>query len=203
MIRRPGRAAAAAAGGSVLAAAISSACCWLPLVLIVAGASAVGVSAVFDRFRPLFLALSVLLLGVGFYLNYFRRQPCRDGDSCATGDRRLRRFSRTMLWMAAVGVVVFAFFPSYVGALLGNSSSADITPHHTVTLLVDGMTCDGCAITVEQSLLRVPGVTAASVSYDSGHAVVVLDPESSVLDSVLIDAVEEAGYEAALIKKRE
>ena len=61
-----------AATGSVLAAMASSACCWLPLVLMGVGLSAAGVGTFFERYRPYFLVVAVVLLGVWFYFNYFR-----------------------------------------------------------------------------------------------------------------------------------
>ena len=53
-------------GGSVVAAVLSSACCWLPLLLLAFGASAAGVSAFFERWRPAFLVVAIGLLGAGF-----------------------------------------------------------------------------------------------------------------------------------------
>lgn len=188
-----------ASAGSVLAAAIASACCWLPLLLIVVGASAAGVAAFFDQVRPWFLGASVMLLAVGFYLNYFRRETCAEGDACATPSRKLQRTSRIMLWTATVGVVVFAFFPNYVGALIGGEpAAADGAIVSQVTLAVDGMTCDGCAVTVEQALIKVPGVVAAFVSYDDKRAVVTLDPASPASTRNLIAAVSWTGYTATL-----
>lgn len=185
-----------AAGGSVVAAAIASACCWLPLALILVGASGVGVSAFFEQFRPWFLGISALLLGAGFYFNYFRRERCEEGAACATPNRKLQRTSRVMLWVAMVGVLAFAFFPNYVGALLGGTANADT--EGTIVLDVGGMTCGGCALTVEQALLRVPGVASAQVSYEEARAVVTLDPESGVSADALVEAVENTGFEAAV-----
>ena len=186
-------------GGSVLAAAIASACCWLPLLLIVIGASAAGVSAFFDQVRPWFLGASVILLAGGFYLNYFRREECEEGAACATPNRTLQRTSRIMLWIATVGVLAFAFFPNYVGALLsGASAQVNSASPEPITLTIDGMTCDGCAVTVEQALLRVPGVLSATVSYEESRAVVTLDPVAPTSTDNLIAAVGWTGYAASL-----
>jgi copper chaperone CopZ len=187
-----------ASGGSVLAAAIASACCWLPLLLIVAGASAVGVSALFEQVRPWFLAASAVLLVVGFYLNYFRREKCEDGEACATPNRKLQRTSRVMLWIATVGVLAFALFPNYVGALIGRQAGDDDALSTQVTLTVEGMTCGGCAVTVEQALLKVPGVVSANVSYEESRAVVTLDSAAPASTNNLIAAVSWTGYTATL-----
>lgn len=188
-----------AAGGSVFAAAVASACCWLPLLLIVVGASAAGVSAFFDQVRPWFLAASVILLAVGFYLNYFRREECEEGAACATPNRTMQRTSRVMLWFATAGVLAFALFPNYVGALLGGASAeADSAAAQPVALTVTGMTCDGCAVAVEKALLQVPGVVGAYVSYEEGRAVVTLDSIVPASTEDLIAAVNKSGYTASL-----
>lgn len=193
------RKSAWAAGGSVFAAAVASACCWLPLLLIVVGASAAGVSAFFDQVRPWFLAAAVVLLAVGFYLNYARREMCEEGAACAAPNRKMQRTSRVMLWFATVGVLAFALFPNYVGALLGGASAeADGAAMQAVTLTVDGMNCDGCAVTVEKALLQVPGVVGAYVSYEESRAVVMLDSIAPATTEDLIAAVHETGYTAAL-----
>ena len=187
-----------ASGGSVLAAAIASACCWLPLLLIVVGASAGGVSVLFEQTRPWFLAVSGALLALGFYLNYFRREKCEDGEACATPNRTLQRTSRVVLWVATAGVLAFALLPTYVGALVGDRHGAEQGSARRVILKVGGMTCGGCAVTVEQALLKVPGVMAARVSFEEGRAVVTVDPASPAPAQSLVGAVAWSGYTASL-----
>lgn len=75
------RSASRWAGGSVLAAAAASACCWVPLLFLAFGASAAGVSAAFERLRPLFLGVAGVSLAVGFYMSYFRKTRC-EGEAC-------------------------------------------------------------------------------------------------------------------------
>ncbi len=194
-----GRGMRIAAGGSVLAALLASACCWLPLLLLVFGVSALGVSAAFEKVRPLFLIVAALLLVVGFHLTYFRKEKCAPGSACDVPNRKLRRLNRIMLWTAAVMVALFAFFPNYVGILLGGgdagaSAAAGIDPAQEIHLAIDGMTCAACAVQIEKTLRAVPGVNAADVHYDDGSARVVVDAVSPPSRSQLAAAVEEAGY---------
>jgi copper chaperone CopZ len=60
-----------------------------------------------------------------------------------------------------------------------------------VTLEVGGMTCPGCARTLETSLARMEGVAAVSVRYPQRRAYVVCG--RSLPDSSLIAAVRGAG----------
>ena len=64
----------------------------------------------------------------------------------------------------------------------------------TIVLAVEGMTCDGCARTLERVLGAVDGVTRAAVLYPSATARVETD--GGVPDPALLDAVRAKGYRA-------
>ena len=70
------------------------------------------------------------------------------------------------------------------------------TNERAVTLAVEGMTCAACQTHVEHALRETPGVTEASVNLMTHSARVVYEPTVARLES-LIDAVREAGYDAA------
>jgi copper chaperone len=65
----------------------------------------------------------------------------------------------------------------------------------TITLKVDGMTCQGCVQNVTNLLKGVEGVTGVAVTLEPGRAVV--DTDGSVAAERLVAAVTDAGYEAA------
>ena len=58
------------------------------------------------------------------------------------------------------------------------------------TLAVSGMTCGGCARTIERVLARVPGVTSAAVDFSRGLAI----GNGSTTPPDLGAAGEAAGY---------
>ncbi len=62
------------------------------------------------------------------------------------------------------------------------------------SLAIRGMTCASCVARVETALLKVPGVTGATVNLATEHAAV--SAGAGVDDRALIAAVEKAGYEA-------
>jgi copper chaperone len=66
----------------------------------------------------------------------------------------------------------------------------------TVTLKVNGMTCQGCVRSVKRVLERVPGVIGAEVDLERGQARVQID-QAKVAPGALKAAIEQAGYEAA------
>lgn len=189
--------------GSVVSAAASSACCWLPLLMVATGFSVAGASAFFERFRPLFLVIAVILLGIGFYLNY--RPPkvaCGPDGSCAPSGSRFRRWNRGLLWSSALLVTALAFFPSYVGRVIGASAmSSEESVSSVLVLGIEGMTCAGCEAAVEAALLELPEVLAAEVSYGESQGIVQLAPGASPSEMALKAAVGKAGYTLASVSE--
>jgi copper chaperone CopZ len=166
----------------VLAAALSSACCWLPLLLLAFGASAAGVSTFFERWRPLLAAVAFVMLGIGFYLVYFRRSTCTDegcgAATCAPHAGGRSVFTQVMLWTATVLVVAFVLFPRYVGVVArvayGDSQPAASAPSVAAITVqryaVEGMTCAACAVTLQADLATIDGVARANVDYETKSA---------------------------------
>jgi|GEM_PF-124361 len=195
-------AGAAATAGSVVTAMLSSACCWLPLTLLAFGASAGGLSAFFERWRPYFAGVSIVMLSLGFYLAYFRAHTCSDDGHCSVRARRRLRLTRATLWVSAVVVVAFVSFPKYAGALVeaikGGASAAQpasVNPaSSTMVYDVQGMTCPACAATLRADLATIPGVESADVDFTSGTARVrVVDP---AVGAALEDTVRRHGFTA-------
>jgi len=198
-----GRGGALAAAGSVGAAVASSACCWLPLTMLAFGASAAGASAFLERWRPYFAVGAIVLLGLGFYLAYFRAGACREDGCCDARARRRMRVTRISLWIAVV-VVAFVSFPRYVGALLEvfedqtvEQVSAVQAAERTLVFEIDGMTCEACAVTLRADLVKIDGVITAEVDYPTKSATVrAADP--AVADRVR-DAAKRHNYTATRI----
>jgi copper chaperone CopZ len=110
-----------------------------------------------------------------------------------------------MLWIATVVILLFALFPHWFGLIFGSSSTSSTTAtadrdQHQIVLKVDGMTCEGCAATVQQSLRKVPGVTHVEVEYARSEAVVTADACRPLSPDSLIRAVRDAGYDAQVKK---
>ena len=184
------------------AATLASACCWLPLLLIGFGVSAGGLAAFFESTRPLFLGVMAAVLTLGFYTAYLREEKCEPGSECETANRRLKRFNRGSLWIATVGAAVFAAFPYYVDRLpLGEAEAA--TPAQALQVAevlvvgIEGMTCSGCAVTVEQTLRQTPGVLSAKVFFEDARAELRLDPSAPATRDVLSEVLRNSGFSIA------
>ena len=59
-------------------------------------------------------------------------------------------------------------------------------------ILIEGMMCNHCRMTVEKQLAAVAGVSSAAVDLETRTATVVCD--ASVTDEVLFAAVEKKGF---------
>ena len=62
----------------------------------------------------------------------------------------------------------------------------------------DGMTCEGCAVTLDNELVRVAGVLNVEVQFEEGKALVKVDSTSPPSTESLIAAVEKVGYKGGL-----
>ena len=67
-----------------------------------------------------------------------------------------------------------------------------------VTLKIDGMTCGGCVKSVTRVLSQLDGVAQADVSLEKAQAIVNFD-ENKVQLAALVEAVEDAGFDAEVV----
>ena len=214
--------------GAVFTAIIGSACCWLPLLLIAFGFSAAGVGSFFEAYRPFFLSAAFLLLAFAWYVTYrpaigrawmplggkeaqgpaevccieegaaAAAQPC-----CPTAASRRRWFQQIMLWVATGVVIAFAFFPSYLKFFLAGGGDhapvANSSLVRTTTFAVRGMTCEGCAALVENTVKDIPGVLSAKVDYDQNRMVVSTQACCPVPVEPIVQALKKAGYRGEVV----
>ena len=191
--------------GAIGVAVLASVCCIGPVVLAGLGIGAVTAAQQFAPLRPYFLALTAVLLGLGFYFAYRKPRPAAvcDGEACEMP--RVARWGRPLLWIATVMVVALVTFPYYYGPLRAAFDKpeqvapvpAKAAQLATVGLKVSGMTCGGCAVSVKNALLETPGVTAAEVDWEAGRVKVQYDA-ARVTTTKLLEAVNKTGFKAAL-----
>lgn len=63
----------------------------------------------------------------------------------------------------------------------------------SLTIKVEGMSCNGCAERIRSGVAAQPGVRTAVVSFDQGQARVLYDPRA-VDENRLVDAVQKLGF---------
>lgn len=64
------------------------------------------------------------------------------------------------------------------------------------TIKIGGMSCNGCAQSITEVLLALPGVTMAEVSLVTGKADITFAPEQTERPA-LARAIDDAGFEAS------
>jgi len=108
-----------AAMGVVGAAVAASACCIGPVVFSLVGAGALGASAVkLEAYRPWFLGLTLVLVGVAFFSAYrpAANESCSaEGGTCTPASKRT---AKIMVWIATALAVLLITFPYYIGYLM-------------------------------------------------------------------------------------
>jgi mercuric ion transport protein len=89
----------------ILAAIGASVCCVGPLVLLALGIGGawIGNLTAFEPYRPLFIGLMLLFLGVAFRKLYLVPKVCAPGVACA--DPQATQRQRLLFWSVAVLVL--------------------------------------------------------------------------------------------------
>ncbi len=106
------------AAGSLLGAVAASACCVIPLALVTLGASGawIGSLAALEPYKPYVATVTLVLIGLGFWQVYFRKQPvCEPGTYCTRPESSV--ISKVALWLATA-LVLLALTMSWWAPLL-------------------------------------------------------------------------------------
>lgn len=182
------------AAGSVVTAIVASLCCLGPTVLAVLGVGSLGAFAAFEKYRPYFIGLTALLLGLAFYLAYRKRQVrCEDGTCKVEG---AGKWNKIGIWGATVLAALAIAYP-YLAAKPSPAKNTAFAPKASVVLNIEGMTCNACATGIQNTISDISGFLSASVDYETKKAHVAYDP-AVVKPEVLISRINGIGYAATL-----
>ena len=96
---------------TALTAVAASLCCILPVTVALLGVGSAAFGAWFEPWRPVFVAVTVVLLGIAFYQGY-RPVNCGPDEACAV--RTSRRRQRVFLWIVTGVSTLLMAFPYYV-----------------------------------------------------------------------------------------
>lgn len=171
--------------GSLSAAVAASLCCTVPLAAAGLGLGAASLGSVLQPWRPLLIAVAAVFLAKGFYDAYKPLPDC--GEGCAPKSRRGIRIG---MWLTTAVALSLLGVPYVTGSAGGSKPPAGSLVYH-----VEGMTCEGCEATVEQTIRSVKGVRSVDASFKDSRAVVDFDPKTGKPEDVLA-AIERSGYRA-------
>lgn len=187
--------------GSVVAAIVASLCCIGPVAVAFIGVGSLGAFAVFETYRPYLIGVTVILLGLAFYLTYRKREVlCEDGTCKIEGASKWNKIAVWLVTVFAAGAIVFPYFDftnkAVALAILSQQSQQPVNSAIAI-LDIQGMDCKGCAKGLEATLGRVEGVKTAAVDFEESRAVVEYDP-GKVKPQNLVASVNETGFKATL-----
>jgi len=96
--------------GALLAGIGASACCLGPLLLLSLGVSGawIGHLTALEPYRPVWIILTIVLLGLSFRRLYLTPSACAPGDSCTPASRKLQRI---LFWVLLPVVVLLLISP--------------------------------------------------------------------------------------------
>ena len=97
--------------GGMLASIGASACCAGPLLLLSLGIGGawIGNLTALEPYRPVFIALVIVFLGLAFRHLYFAKQSCDSEVNCAA-DRTMRA-QRLIFWIAVPSLLGLVAVP--------------------------------------------------------------------------------------------
>ena len=110
------------ATGGLLGAIVASTCCVLPVILFALGISGAWIGNLdsLARYKPFFIVISLVFIGTGFWMVYFKPQisiPRVRSTSC------YRPFSektiKIMLWFSVIIILIVFLIPYIAPFLLG------------------------------------------------------------------------------------
>lgn len=104
---------------TAIAAAIgASLCCVAPLVLVSVGITGSWMSNLssFEPYRPIFIGVTLIALGLAYYQLYFSPKKCEEGAVCANPS--VARNQKIIFWFATVLLVLIVAFPWYGAYIL-------------------------------------------------------------------------------------
>ena len=178
----------------VLTAVAASLCCITPVIALIAGGS--GAASAFNWLepaRPYLLGLTIVVLILAWYVKLKPQKAelncvCKEDVQQDGKTKRSFWHSKGFLAIVTVFAIAMMLFPKYSTVFYPERKPdiAIIKLSHiqTIDVQISGMTCDGCARTIERVVRRVEGVTEAQVSYREKTGSFAFDPDRISPDKI-------------------
>ncbi|NOX17494.1 MAG: mercuric transport protein MerTP [Chlorobi bacterium] len=187
-------------GAGTFAAIAASLCCIAPLLALFAGVA--GLASAFDwiePLRPYLIGLTVLTLGFAWrqILTPKKEIECE----CETDEKKSFLQTKSFLAIVTVFAVLALSFPYYNSYLFANGNKTEIvsqTELTSVNLKIEGMTCEGCEVSVANYAENAGAVEVTS-NHETGLAAIKFDERKTNVDSI-VHSIGLLGYKVNVIE---
>lgn len=183
-------------GAGFFTAIAASLCCITPVLVLIVGTG--GLASTFswlEPFRPYFIGLTILVLGLAWYQ---KLKPEKTVDChCETETKPKFIHSKMFLGIVTVFTVIIVLFPYYSNVFYPTTENQTVVVKKStiqkVEFKITGMTCTSCSEHVNHEVNKLTGIIHSDVSYENGNAKVEFD--SSMTNSSEIEkAINTTGY---------
>ena len=186
-------------GAGILTAFAASLCCIAPVIAFLAGSSSIAANfSWIEPARPYLILLSITGLAFAWYV---KLKPARMNDmdcNCETTKKASFVESKPSLSIITLFAILMMTFPLYASMFYPNpkEQAATITAvnhKQQVKFNIQGMTCEGCEVHVNNELSKVAGVLDYKTSYATKSSLVTFD--KTKVDVKTIEAgINKTGY---------
>src|ERR1041385_5015668 len=195
--------------GSLFAAIAASSCCIGPFVALVLGMGGAAATSGLQKWRPVFLAVTFVLLTVAWYLTYRRPKGAACGEGAACAAQTATKGSKGFCWLATIFAIGLAALPLYGWAVARLLHSEGTRPARsaganaaTLKVRIPSMNCEACAVGIRRTLTKEDGIGRVDVAYKSKEAVIDYDPARISPDKI-VKVINETGFKAEPLAKKE
>ncbi len=179
--------------GSIFTAIAASICCIGPVVLAVIGVGGAGIFSKFEIVRPYFIVFTLILIGLGFYLTYRKKEVLCENGTCKI--KKANKWNKISLWSATVLVIFLLAFP-YLKLSSQNQINQPIKSEVVEVIIpVQGMTCSGCEYNVEKAVNKLDGIIQVKADHKKGKTYVKFEKGKVSIDKI-VNAINKTGYKA-------
>lgn len=179
--------------GAILTAVLASLCCIGPLILALFSIGGAGMFSKFENTRPIFIAVTFVLLATDFYLTYRKRKSkCEDG-TCKVGVAG--RWNKIVLWFATFIIFLAILFPYFNFTTSTRAKIEQSGVIKEVVISVQGMTCGGCEFNIEKAVEKLDGIYEAKADQRKGIVYIKFNSGRVNVEEIK-EAINKTGYKA-------
>ena len=183
----------------VISAIAASLCCITPVVALLAGSSSIAANfSWIEPARPYLIGLSIAVLALAWYFKLKLSKTNNMNCNCETPKKASFFQSNSFLGAVTVFAILMMAFPVYARLLTPKPKAQETIiasngNKQQVKFIIQGMTCAGCELEINNELSKLNGVISYRTSYASRSSLVTFD--KSKVDVMTIEAtINKTGY---------